>query len=211
MADILDVLTLPEAKTALGLNSAATTYDTVLAQYVTAVSRQLDKLCGPVVVRTVTNEPHDGGGHTIRLRRVPVLTVTTVTEYNGTTATVITAETNAAKTSTNYLHDGTLGTINSGTIIRRSSDGDETFESGRRNIEVTYEAGRAATTATVDARFKNAAAMMLRNVWTAEQATGSQTFGEYAEQPVNPLYGPGMLNKVAAMLIGELHDGVYVG
>lgn len=206
MADTLDVLTIAEARTALGL-TGTTASDTPLALAVTAVSRQVDELCGPVVKRTHTAETHDGGGYTIRLRHRPVHTVTTVTEYDGTTATTLTAESNTAKPASGYLHDGRTATLNSGLIRRRASNADITFAEGRRNIAVTYDAGRAATTADADAKFKEAAAMMLRNVWTAEMASGSETFGAFTDQQFNPLLGPGLLNKVVAILQGEIIDG----
>lgn len=208
MADTLDVITLTEAKTATGITT--TTWDTPLAQAVTAISRQLDTLCGPIVNRTITNETHSGGHWTIQLRHRPVASITTVTEYDGTNARTLTAETNAAKPTDAYLHDGTLGTLRSGLLRRRSNDTDEWFEPGRRNIEVTYVAGRAANTAAVSARFKQAAVMMLRNIWTAEMASGTDTFGAFAEQQLNPLLGPGMLNKVAALLDGDIIEGPFV-
>jgi hypothetical protein len=52
--------------------------------------------------------------------------------------------------------------------------------------------------------------MMLRNVWVAEMASGTETFAAFATQEFNPLLGPGMLNKVAALLEGEMADGVLV-
>jgi hypothetical protein len=208
MADTLDVITLTEAKTALNVN--VTTWDTPLAQAITAISRQLDNLCGPIVNRTITDELHDGGTWVVKLRKRPVASITTVTEYDGTNATTLTAETNAAKPTSAYIHDGTPGTITSGLIRRRSADSDEWFEPGRRNIAVTYVAGRAANTAAVDARFKQAAVMALRNIWTSEMASGSETFGAFADPTFNPLLGPGMLNKVAAILDGEMIDGPFV-
>lgn len=209
--DDIDVLTLAEAKQAVGLEQSNTSHDDYLRSLITAVSGQLDQLCGPVRNRTVTDETHDGGGTFIRLRRRPVYSITTVAEYTGTSSTTLTAETNASKTAANYLHDGTPATIHSGTIIRRTSNSDGTFADGRRNIVVTYVAGRAANTEVVPAKFKQAASMMLRNIWTAEQASGTETFGAFPEPGFNPLLGPGMLNKVAALLEGEMLDGVYVG
>lgn len=210
MADTLDVISLAEAKTALNIATGVTTWDTPLAQAITAISRQLDDLCGPIVNRTVTDELHDGGDWTIRLRKRPVASITTVTEYDGTNGTTLTAETNAAKATSNYLHDGTFGTITSGLLRRRDTDSDAWFEPGRRNIAVTYVAGRAANTAAVDAKFKQAAVMMLRNIWTAEMASGTDTFGAFTDPTFNPLLGPGMLNKVAALLDGETIDGPFV-
>lgn len=206
--DDIDVLTLIEAKAAVGLEQTNTEADERLRQAVTAISAQLDELCGSVRTRTVTSETHDGGGYSIQLRRIPVYSITTVTEYTGTTSQVLTAETNATKAATNYLHDGTPGKVISGRLIRRSSNYDTTYPSGRRNVEVTYVAGRAAATEVVPARFKEAASMMLRHIWTAEMASGTETYNAFATQEFNPLLGPGMLNKVAAILQGEMLEGV---
>lgn len=210
-ADDIDVLTLSEAKAAVGLAQTNTDADDRLRQAVTAISAQLDELCGPVRNRTITSETHDGGWYTIRLRRRPVYSITTVTEYANTTSTTLTAETNSSKATSNYLHDGTATRVASGTLRRRSNNSDATFADGRRNIEVTYVAGRASNAEVVPAKFKEAASMMLRHIWTAEMASGTETFNAFAVQEFNPLLGPGMLNKVAAILQGEMLDGVYVG
>ena len=63
--DDIDVLTLPEAKHAVGLEQTNTEADARLSQAVTAISAQLDELCGPIRTRTVTAELHDGGGYSI--------------------------------------------------------------------------------------------------------------------------------------------------
>lgn len=203
----VDVLTLGEAKSALGLSSTDTNADDTIRALITAVSAQLDQMCGPVRTRTVT-ELHDGGCAAVHLRQRPVYSITSVTEYAGTTATTLTAESNTAKSAANYLHDGTFGRLASGSLIRRANNCDSVFEPGRRNVAVVYVAGRAANTDGVPAKFKQAAAMMLRNLWVAEQASGSETFGPFDAQAVNPLLGPGRLNKVVAMLENELVDGV---
>lgn len=203
-----DVLTFLEAKRAVNLDTTNTDGSELLTTLITAVSTQLDELCGPVVNRTITTETHDGGSTMILLRYLPVSSITTVTEYSGTIATTLTAETNTTKTTSNYLHVGTTGRLASGRVVRRSNNCDATFAIGRRNIEVTYVAGRAATTAAVPAKFKQAAAMMLRNVWVSEQASGSETFGAFTDQAPNPLLGPGLLNKVVALLEGEMLPGV---
>jgi hypothetical protein len=201
MADTLDVLTIAEARSAVALGSD-TSMDTVLAAWVTAISRQLDQLCGPVVVRTITAETCDGGASTIRLRYTPVSSITSIAEYLNTTSTTLTAESNTTKTVSNYRVD-----LRSGTIRRRNTNSDACFADGRGNIEVTYVAGRAANTAAVDSKFKQAASMMLRAAWVGEQASGSQTF----EQGFDPtLLGPKLLNRVQALLEGEMRESVAV-
>lgn len=195
-----DVLTDAEARTVVSADGSSAQ----LSLLVSAVSQQLDQLCGPVVQRTVTSEAHDGGEATVRLRYRPLSSVTTVTEYDGTVATTVTAETNAAKAVANYVVD-----LATGTVRRRSNGWDSCFPSGRGNVVVTYVAGRSATTAAVDAKFKQAAAMMLLHLWISEAASGSETYGSQLEVP-NPLLGPGLLNKVSAMLDGEIVTGVAV-
>ncbi len=56
MSDTLDVISLAEGKSAVGITTGDTSQDTALAQKITAVSRRIDRLCGPVVQRTVTDE-----------------------------------------------------------------------------------------------------------------------------------------------------------
>lgn len=176
-----DVLTIAEAKTAVNYDQSTTNHDDELGLWVTAVSTKLDRLCGPVVIRTVTDETHDGGLGHIRLREAPesrtsATTVTSVTEYDGTTSTVLTAETNASKPADGFLFDSTTGTI-----YRRSSGADGSFPSGRRNVLVTYQAGRYAGTASVDSLFKMAAGSVLRRLWKREQgawSTGGNPFEE---------------------------------
>ena len=203
-----DVLSLLEAKRAVGIDQDNTVHDEVVRMLVTAVSGQLDELCGPIVQRTVTSEAHDGGGATVRLKYRPIASVTTVTEYDGTVSTTVTAETNAAKAVANYVVD-----LDAGVVRRRSNGWDYGFPVGRGNVVVTYVAGRAASTSAVEAKFKQAAAMMLRNVWVSESASGSETFGAFIDgggSVINPLYGPGLLNKVVALLQNEMLDGVAV-
>ena len=204
-ASAVDILTLIEARQALSMNGDEGSAE--LALLVSAVSGQLDELCGPIVQRTVTGEAHDGGA-LVRLKHAPVASVTSVVEYDGTVATTVTAETNTAKATANYVFDSRTGQVR-----RRSNGWDYAFPAGRGNVVVTYVAGRAATTAAVDAKFKQAASMMLRNLWVAERASGSETFGAFTDaggSVINPLYGPGLLNKVVALLQNEIVDGVAV-
>lgn len=176
MADTLDVVSLAEARSALNIQSADTSQDTELASYITAVSRRLDDLCGPIVKRTVTSEEYVGGSGTIALRYAPAsrtaaTTITSVTEYSGGTAQALSAETLTTSTAYDFAFDAATGVL-----TRRSSWGDSTF--GAQRVVVTYSAGRYANTAAVDPKFKQAALIMLSHLWTSEQGVGgSATFG----------------------------------
>lgn len=167
MADTLDVLTLPEAKAALRIGATDTTMDDDLVRLITTVSRKLDECVGPVVRRTVTAERHNGGSRSIELGYGPVSSVSTVTEYQGDTAVTLTEQT-AGTTPTNgwfgerYQPDRSLY---SGIIVRTYGGQAGGWWAGVGSVAVTYTAGRATATSTVDARYKEAGVLMLRNLW----------------------------------------------
>lgn len=181
MADTLDVITLAEAKTFVGIGSTATSNDTALAQKITSVSRRLDRLCGPIVQRTVTDEVHAGGCPWVRVRRWPVASFSTVTEYSSTVPTVLTLEDFDTQPADGYLPErweSTPTAVFNGKIWRRSSGSGSWFPSGPEAVKVTYVAGRAADTDAVDPAFKEAAGIALKNVWrTMESAV--QMVGEF--------------------------------
>lgn len=169
MADTYDLLTLPEAKSVLKINTTDTVRDATLAQVITAVSRRLDKGIGPTVQRAVTNERHNGGRDSIELHYSPVSAVSAITEYQGTVAHGLTEETAGSSPT-----DGWYGepykpdpTLYSGIIVRRLSQFDYRFWSGRGNIVCSYTAGRVASTSDVDDRIKEGAAIFLRSWWRA--------------------------------------------
>lgn len=165
MADTLDVLTLAEAKVALKIDE--TSNDTRLAQAITGVSRALDRICGPVVARTISAEPHHhlARSTTLRVRYRPVLSFTTVAEYDTAgAATTLTAEDHDTKPADAYLaqrREG-LGAPYSGELERRSSGLTCYFDD---QALVTYVAGRYADTDAVDDAFKESASVILLNWW----------------------------------------------
>lgn len=162
---LTDILSIPEARVAVG--AADERHDDELAVMNAAVSIRLDALCGPIVNRTVT-EYHDGGYGAVLLNQAPVASITSVTEYDAGTPTVLTAET--ATSAGTYLLDGEQ-------IIRRETFHDTCFTPGRRNVKVVYVAGRAADTAAVSTLFKQAAAVTLQHLWSGFKGFGNQTFG----------------------------------
>lgn len=175
MADLLDVLTLAEGKRAVSMASTNTEHEDKLKLFITGVSRRIDELVGPVVVRTVT-EYHDGGTSKIRPRQTPVSSITTVKHWDGTTTTTYTADAwgSAANTdgyqlkqSGSYPHDAVVIARSSGTAVN--------FPSGSDAVQLVYVAGRAATTADVDERYKFVAGEILLRAWKPSSAAWSQT------------------------------------
>lgn len=167
MSDTLDVLSLAEAKTAINLPAANTDHDTELAQHITAVSRVLDKSCGPVVQRTVTAEIHDARWG-VWLRQAPVASITLVRTASGGTIETLTAVGFGATTD-GYSIDPAI----SGRLLRAYGGSESSWGSGQ--VEVTYVAGRYANTAAVDARFKTCAGSVLRRLWKRESGTWAQS------------------------------------
>lgn len=195
MADALDVLTLTEAHSVVNLTTSDTSQDTELAVYVTAVSRQLDRLVGPIVHRSVT-ETYDGGGTTIFLRHRPVAGIADVTEYAGTTATTLTAESTVTQQADQWICEYT-----SGLLRRRAGASDTTFPTGRQNVVVQYTTGRASVTTNVDPLFKQAASILLANLWRHEQGGGTETFGAVSVGAVPSFALP---NAVVDLLADEI-------
>lgn len=167
--DGLDVLSLPEARLLLHKANpdTATSKDEELAVCVAAISRRFDQLCGPIVTRTVTNEAHDGGEAMIVPLYRPVYSISSLVEWSAGASTTLTAESVSA--SGDYLLDPEISWI-----YRRSGWSDSTFLSGRRNILLTYVAGRYTSTAAVAAHFKTAARITLQHIWRPTQPPYAQ-------------------------------------
>ncbi|HEU5085667.1 MAG TPA: hypothetical protein VFU14_20165 [Acidimicrobiales bacterium] len=171
MADPYDLLSPTEGSQAVGPNTAAA--DGRIARLVTAVSRRIDRLCGPVVEREVT-EAHDGGLPSIVLEVGPVASITSVTEWAGGVGTVLTAETLEVFPSAGYLASD-LATHRP-RLVRRASGGTRPFRPGAGNVVVVYQAGRFADTDAVDSDWKQAAAEIVAQQW-------KQTAGAWARSP----------------------------
>jgi hypothetical protein len=177
MADTLDVITLTEAKNAINIAASDTSQDTELAGYVTAVSRRLDTLCGPIVQRTVSNETYyvSYDQTFIDLKVRPVASITSCTEYTWAgDATTLSQETVSVKPNDAYLLDPSP--LVPYRLQRRVSGVPYRFYPGG-SVVITYVAGRTDTTANVDPVFKQGATIMLSQLWRREQGVGTQTFG----------------------------------
>ena len=201
MADTLDVITLAEGKSAVNIASSDTSQDTELAGYITAVSRRLDSLCGPIVVRTITAENHlTNGENRVRLRVVPINSITAVEEYDSQgTLLTLTGETKTSKPGDAYLVDPTT-TVRQ-YLVRRSYGLNYTFPPSGW-LHVDYVAGRYDTTALVDPVFKQAAAIMIANLWRREQGVGSNTFGNAGDM-FNPLIPTFAVPRAVLELLAE--------
>lgn len=182
MSAATDLLSLADAQAAVRLSASNTIHAARLEGYVTAVSLAIDELVGPVVRRTVTGEQHPGGCGHVRLRRTPISSVTTVKVWDAGISTTLTGETLSVAGGYLAEQDGDDPTLLSGTLRRRSSWSSILWEYG--TVEVTYVAGRYATTSAVrGSRFHTAAVLTLKSMWQGETDTVA-VVGEY-EQPIS--------------------------
>lgn len=202
-----DLLGTIEASYHLGIgtaDAATAKTGTLLATAITAVSEALAEKCGTIIYGTVTGELHDGGQPYVYLDRHPVQGVVTVVEYDGTTASTLTAESNSSKPTDAYVAD-----LDNGRIARRNENIDTIFPAGRNNVYVTYVAGRYSSTANVGSRFKEAAAITLKNWWrTYENAIANVS--EY-EIPSDSFPRFAIPNAAKQLLADEWRSGSGVG
>lgn len=203
-SSLLDVISLSEAKRVLNIQSSDSTQDTELASYISAVSQALDDRCGAIVKRTITATyfPEEYGNGSLILDKAPASStadnsITTVTEYSGGTAQVLTAESLTTAGTYNYSFNPRTGVVS-----RRASWSATSF--GSQNVVVVYVAGRYDSTAAVSQKFKIAAARFLQHIWTASQGVGgSATFGP-SEDVAGIVPGFAVPNFVLELLADEL-------
>lgn len=203
MADPLDLLSLDDGKAAINMDSSNVEHNDELARHITAISRIIDDACGPVVIRTITNEVHHIGPDALAvyLDQQPVQSVTTVSEFTGGTTTVLSAVAFGAVTSGYYAGGRT------GVLSRRRSGEPYAWPAGGA-VQVTYVAGRYADTASVDPRFADAAAAILRRLWKREAGAWAQssTFFEDGDSQLGSGFFRVARPIIEEMLAGEIQD-----
>lgn len=195
MADTLDVLTLAEGRLAVNAKADSTQHDETLRRHITAISRLLDDRCGPIVQRTITAELHRGGRCEVFLKRWPVVSVSLVRQASGGTITTVSAVAFGG-TGDGYRVDLALGQL-----TRLGGGYSSAWPAGDSAVEVTYVAGRHATTSVVDARFKDAASAILRRLWKREAGAWAQSSTIFEDADLTA--GSGFF-RVAAPIINEM-------
>lgn len=131
---------LSEVKDHLNIPSTDTSQDAELQGFIEAASVYIQNITGPITPQQLT-ETHSGGGTTICLFHPPVLSVTSVVEYNASTGYTL----NQATLGTDAgAYAYTLDDPKSG-VIRRRYSGNLVgrFIGGDHNVVVTYMAGQA--------------------------------------------------------------------
>lgn len=158
------LLTLGDARAAIGIPATERSKDDDLTFYVAAVTPIIEDIVGPIASRAC-DEWHDGGVSSIVLLTSPVLTVTSVSETAGGVTYDLTEQPLDEDVRTPY---GFTVDTDSGVVERRSSGSSYPFAGGRRNVRVVYTAGRAEVPPNV----RLAARRLLRHLWQQEQQGG---------------------------------------
>jgi len=179
----LDVLSPEEAVAAIGAPGVTTEKVSAL---VTAASLRLDEAVGPIVRRTITAERCRGAARTIELRRWPVVSISSLVEYDEAgAATTLTAGTPSSRPADGYWLTPTDAEPELGLyrpiVERRGGSRTEAFA---ETVVATYVAGRFANTAAVTERYKEAARLVVLNLWQ-RIGNGTTTF-EDVELPRYP-------------------------
>ncbi len=174
MADPLDWVSFDDAREALGFESTDTTLVDLFATYITGVSRRLDSYAGPAVIRSAVDEAHTGGLRSVILDMSPVVSVTSVDEYDGATVTALTGHVLGDP----YPSAGFTVALSTGIVRRHTSGTPSRFCTGYGNIVASYTAGRFADTASVDPLFVEQAIATL-DAWWARHRPGLVTEGEF--------------------------------
>lgn len=181
-----DVVTVAETK--LQLNMDDTTSDAELAVFISAASEAIEDYVGAVVDRSVT-EVFDGGRDRVLLSKLPVVSITSVTD-NGTVLA-----------AAGYKVDSP-----SGVLTRVSGRDPYPFTPGIQSLSVVYVAGRAATTAAAPSRYKMAALIIIQHLWETQRPAAAGPFAQGSDD-FDPRYTYSIPRR-ALELLGEPIGGI---
>lgn len=187
----VSLLPLGDAKDALNIPQATTTYDVEVAGYVASIEAELERLCGgPIVTRSISQERVQvrDNYRQLPLRYRPVVSVTAITDVaSGTSIDLsdIEVDTNAG-------------------IVRRKLN--LQFWARGPFYYVTYTAGFGTS---VPAAFNTAARLILQDLWETQRGPSPvPAFGGQNDQPQPARFE--IANHQAIGLLGSYLQEAYV-
>lgn len=188
------MITLAEMKTHLQIAQSTATYDVQLQGYIDAATLRVEKIANIVLPRSVA-ETYDGGSATIVLLKIPILSVTSVTEYSGIIPYPLTQAANPGAASSPYCYQVDLA---SGLLVRLASGGVIPFASGVRNVAISYIAGQGSVPADVALALKE----LVRHWWQWGQQANRAAFSEGAvpDEDAASNLGYGIPRRVVELL-----------
>jgi hypothetical protein len=156
------LISLAQARASIGLPAANTIKDEDLRELITDATPIMEDLCGPILHRAWV-ETQDGGSTQIGLIRSPLISVSSVIESYGSNyqrpLTVQDIFTGSALNAFGYTVE-----LDSGIVTRRSAGAAVPFVAGKRNIQITYIAGRLV----IGGNIVRATRRLVRHLWQQE-------------------------------------------
>jgi hypothetical protein len=182
------VLPLQDAKDALNIPQATTTYDTEIQQYIATIQSNLERMTGgPLVNRTVTERAEMMSYQTvIVVRQRPLVSVTSIASASG---------------SAIDISGGLDLDVNAGTIRRKLGlPFYGPFFQWLPMVQVTYVAGWGAS---VPAAFNTASRIILQNLWETQHGPSARpSMGANTDMVTMPGFGFAIPNQAAELLNG---------
>ena len=167
-ADAGGIISLADARAALGIQAANTTKDEDLRAFVAAATPIMEDLCGPLLKRTRV-ETYDGGTSQISLLFAPLLSVTTITEsYGSTYVRTLTQQDVFAGSGLDSF--GFSVDLTTGIVTRRATGMPIPFALGKRNVQITYVSGRAV----IGENILLATRLLVRHLWLISGQQGNR-------------------------------------
>ena len=169
------IISLAQARNAIRALPSQTADDEDLRLVIAAATGPMEDICGPIIARNC-DEWHDGGGTMIRLLQAPAISITTVTESYG--AGYFRTLTQQDLDAGSFDAFGYTVDLADAILTRRISGAAGRFADGRRNVHVTYVAGRA----TIPPNIIRATRRLVRWLWQTEmQGISRPTSGQAVE------------------------------
>jgi hypothetical protein len=190
------VLPLQDAKDALNIAQAITTYDSEIAQYVATIETCMKGMTGgPLVNKSITERAEMQSGQTVILvRQRPLVSVTQILGASG----------QAIDISAGLDLD-----VNAGTVRRHLGlPFFGPFFSWLPQCTITYVAGWGAT---VPAAFNTAARIILQSLWETQHGPSARpTMGATDDMVTLPGWGFAIPNQAAELLDGSLNGMPFI-
>lgn len=203
------IVTLADVRPFLSITTVDANRDAKLQEIIDGTRPVIEDLAGYVVPQTFI-ESHDAGDVAIYLRRLPVLSVTSITELRGTTTATLTSQPVGSAVD-NYGY--TLENSDTGEIIRRGAASTPTpfggwwvggasswISWGIGKVQVTYVAGRS----TVPTNIKLAALELIRHLWQMGQQGNRPLYGAPSDEALTPTPSGFLVpTRVRELLLGS--------
>lgn len=185
------VLPLADAKDALNIPQATTTYDAEIAQYVATIQNSMEAMTGgPLTNRSVTERAELDGSYTVlQVRQRPLVSVTSIVSV--------------ASGLPIDISSGLDIDANAGTIRRKLGyPFYGPFFTWLPAMSVTYVAGWGVA---VPAAFNTAARIIMQNLWETQHGPSARPSMGADEMVTPPGFGYAIPNQAAELLDGTLN------